>query len=64
MRLTMSVDKNDVLDSLVDDLHRDELIELIKDVDKRMADWDFTLKLANYFGKLAEEFKRETAVTP
>jgi hypothetical protein len=64
MRLTMLVNKNDVLDSLVNDLRRNELIKLIKDIDERMADWDFTMKLAHHFGKLAEEFKREAAVTP
>jgi hypothetical protein len=47
--MTVNVDKNDLIKSMDMDLTHDEIFEFIKDLDLSIADWDFTLRLCDYF---------------
>jgi len=60
---TISIGAEVSLDDLLDHLHyvdNDDLFELIVRLDERVADWDFTKRLAAHFK--AEEAKYEADV--
>ena len=59
LTLTVEVSSESLVESMIDDADHDALIELIKDIDLRIADWDFTLKLCDYFAKQRETYDQE-----
>ena len=59
LTLTVEVSSESLVESMIDDADHDALIELIKDIDLRIADWDFTLKLCDYFANQRETYDQE-----
>lgn len=65
MKVNVTLDVEDIpLDDLAAALaqnlfHREELISFVKEVDRKMADWSFTLALCEHFELLKKEFERE-----
>jgi hypothetical protein len=54
-----SVPFGDLAQQLVDELSHAALMKLIKDIDARVADFDFTLKLRDFFiQEVREEVER------
>lgn len=49
VKLTAEFLEEDIEDALIDWLSREELINFIKRVDRRIADYDFTKELRDYF---------------
>ena len=59
IRLNSSVDTDDLIGVLVEQLTREQLFTLIKDIDLTVADWDFTDDLVDYFNAEKLKFKSE-----
>jgi len=58
VELTASVPVSGILEALLE-LGEDELIQFVKDLDVKKADWDFTLELASYFKAQRKAYKIE-----
>ena len=61
INLNANINLFDILDSLSSDLDYEELLDFIKELDLKIADWDFTEQLYNYFKKQHEIFLEEEA---
>lgn len=63
-KLKFNVDVEVELDAftLTERLIDDDLLELIKDIDLWVCNWDFTKKLHAHFSKLMEEYDPETDI--
>ena len=48
MKITVSINEDDIIENL-SALRKEELIDFIKKLDMRVAEWDFTLELLKYF---------------
>lgn len=60
MKLLIDIDMNDLISSAqVGD--REELLAFIKDLDRRVGDWDFSLALYEHFAALKAEQEQEEA---
>lgn len=51
----VSIDKAQIIEALTE-LSNDDLIDLIKEVDRVVADWEFTMKLVAHFEELSNDF--------
>ena len=56
MNITLRMDANELIERMYMDATADELFDFIKALDARVADYDFTNKLKNYF---VEEIQQE-----
>lgn len=54
----VSIDKSQIIEALTE-LSNDDLIDLIKEVDRVVADWEFTMQLVAHFEELGNEFVNE-----
>jgi hypothetical protein len=61
VRIGIEVSVFDLADEIIAVCEHEGIIELIKSIDERVGEWDFTLQLCEHFAKLAEEQKREVA---
>lgn len=59
--LKLDIDADDLADQLADSMSRDDAITLVKALDERMQEWDFTLALYEHFAQLKKEFDAEEA---
>lgn len=48
MKITISIDEDDIIENLAS-LKTEELIDFVKELDMRVAEWNFTLELLKYF---------------
>lgn len=55
----VNIDKWVIIESLLENFNDSEIIEFIKDIDKSMSNWDFTLELINYFKEEEKKYKGE-----
>lgn len=60
MRLTMEVPVSDLVDQLTETGYQNAVMDLIKGLDRAMADYEFTLALAKY---LVKELQTECALS-
>jgi len=56
VKIPAEVDLDELVAELCDQLEQEELIDLIKMIDRDVADYDFTYELKEYFD---EEVRRE-----
>lgn len=61
MNIQINIDLETVIEDLVSSGQRHEALDFIKAVDLKMADWDFTIALAEHFNSLLEQYKKETS---
>ena len=57
----VSIDDESLVNDLVREVGRQDLIDFIKKIDERMGDWDFTLELCRNFEQLKIEWEKEQA---
>jgi hypothetical protein len=57
--LPLKVGLEEVVEALLDVLSHDEVVDLIKELDARSADWAVTKKLHDYFVKEMKKAKKE-----
>jgi hypothetical protein len=58
--LHIEMDRERLLEAVAD-MDKDVLLQLIKDIDDRQADWDFTEALHDHFSTLHETYLKEKA---
>lgn len=61
MRFNIQLDESHLIESLSEDLSRDELVDFVKKLDDQQQDWDFTEKLYEHFALLHQDFLKESA---
>lgn len=59
IRANVTIDSDELLDVLQDGLSHDEIIEFIKALDARAAEWSVTLKLGDYFEAQRKAYREE-----
>lgn len=61
--ITHNVDTAEISDNLVNELDSDQLVEFICDIDKKRADWEFTINLTrNVLGRFVGVIERDKDV--
>lgn len=58
IQVAVGIDVGSLMEGGMD---RRDLLELVKELDEAMQDWDFTLELADHFDKLRAEHAKEEA---
>ena len=56
MDLNVSVEKDDIIDALIQYYSYDKIIEFVKELDKRVANWDYTNELFKFYKEENEKF--------
>lgn len=56
---TVTLDAEELVRSVRYDRNYEELLEFIKEIDLRVGEWDFTLKLCEHFAELKKEHEKE-----
>ena len=56
-----NISSDDLAEILIRQLQREQLFQIIKDIDEQVADWDFTNLLYYHFKELNDLFKQEFA---
>ena len=59
LSLNVSVSIDDILDRLIETVPQPQLLKFVKDLDRRIAEWDFTLKLHKHFAKEKKTYDDE-----
>lgn len=57
--IPVTIDPFMLVEHMRDSMTYDEIVDFITMLDERMADWDFTLKLSDYFGEQYEKYMEE-----
>jgi regulator of sirC expression with transglutaminase-like and TPR domain len=55
----VAISTDDLVDTLADEMTREELFEFIKRIDLAVADWDFTNDLISYFKEQEKVYVNE-----
>lgn len=45
----IEIEEDEIIDMIADNSDQDTVFDVIKEIDNRMGDWDFTTKLAKFF---------------
>lgn len=64
LHLAVKVPIEHIIEVAVEDSDYDTVIGMIKSIDERMADWDFTNRLWAYFAEKRRIFETEVATDP
>lgn len=59
IRQSVLIDVEDIVDVIICDLLESEIIDLIKEIDIKCANWDLTLELVRYFREQEVMFLEE-----
>lgn len=56
---TISLDADEIVAKLLTSLDHDKLLQIIKELDAGVQDWDFTLELADHFEQQRSQWEAE-----
>lgn len=59
INLTVEIKKDELIESITNELNYDELIDFIKKIDYSISDWDFTLEIYEHFKQLKKVYDKE-----
>lgn len=59
INFTLSLDAEDVVVKLLTSVRREKLLQIIKDIDAGVEDWDFTMELADHFSSLRSDWEKK-----
>lgn len=59
VRLTVDIDLDDFIENGLFNIDNDQILQFIKDIDRRIENWDFTCKLYEHFRNLHQIFLDE-----
>lgn len=58
VRFAVDIELNEFIQDAIMQLDNDQIIKFVKNLDAEMQDWDFTLKLYEYFREQRENWKQ------
>lgn len=62
INLTLSLDVEDLVGKLITTANRNQLLQVIKDIDASVHDWNFTMVLAEHFNGVRTEWEEDNGV--